>query len=93
MDTGGLTGTNGAYPESFPVADFPEARWGSANQGLQIGLILEKEVYHQGEQVFARVCVRNVSNVPRSYEITTVASKEGPINFLVKDAQSRPLDV
>jgi hypothetical protein len=92
VDLSGSTETNAPYRESFPVADFPEAKWGSTNQGLQLGLILEKAVYHQGEQVFARVCVRNVSSVPLSYEMTTVASKEGPINFLVTDAQSKPLD-
>jgi hypothetical protein len=58
--------------ESRPADEDPEGHWGAPSQGYQLSIRLEKGTFTNGEPVIASVLLRNVSDRPLMYWVSTL---------------------
>lgn len=71
--------------ESLPAKDFPEGNWGDVQDGFQLSMRFEKQIFTNGEPIVATVLLRNVTNsdVSLSYSDLPVGYSDGPIGFQI----------
>lgn len=58
--------------ESRPAEDDPEGHWGAISEGFQLSIRFEKETFTNGEPVIVSVLLRNVSDRPLTYWVSTL---------------------
>jgi hypothetical protein len=71
--------------ESLPAEDFPEGNWGAITNGFQLSLRFDKQVFTNGEPMFANILLRNTTNQIRTYTVSlsSVANRSEPIGLSV----------
>jgi len=58
--------------ESRPAEDDPEGHWGTASEGFRLSIRFEKATFTNGEPIFASILLRNVSDRPLTYWVSTL---------------------
>ena len=58
--------------DSRPAEDDPEGHWGTVSEGFQLSIRFEKATFTNGEPVVASIILRNVSERPLTYWVTTL---------------------
>lgn len=76
--------------DSRPAKDAPEGNWGSAVEGFQLSLRLDKKSFTNGEPITACVILRNVSGTTRGYPYEFTPD-EREITFVLLRGEDRIL--
>lgn len=58
-------------PESRPAEADPEGHWGAASEGFQLSICVPKRDFTNGEPVAVQMFLRNVTNKPLYYPISS----------------------
>jgi hypothetical protein len=70
-------------PEWSPARDFSKGNWGEPENGMQLSLRFEKQIFKNGERIVAIILVRNVTNHVVEYDETHGGFGDGPVSFEV----------
>ncbi|HEV2693529.1 MAG TPA: hypothetical protein VG347_11590 [Verrucomicrobiae bacterium] len=72
-------------PECLPAQNFPKGNWGAVQDGYQLSMRFEKQVFTNGEPIVATLLMRNVTNIDLYLHYSTypVGFDNGPVRLAV----------